>query len=36
VSWVRTMFKDWKEGRFAGDQNLFLLNGASRSWNRLR
>jgi ferredoxin/flavodoxin---NADP+ reductase len=32
VSWVRTMFKDWKEGRFAGDQKLFLLNGASRSW----
>jgi ferredoxin--NADP+ reductase len=32
VSYVRTMFKDWKEGKFAGDQKLFLLNGASRSW----
>lgn len=32
VSYVRTLFKDWKEGRFAGDQKLFLLNGASRSW----
>jgi ferredoxin/flavodoxin---NADP+ reductase len=32
VSWVRTLFKDWQEGKFAGDQNLFLLNGASRSW----
>jgi len=32
VSYVRTMFKDWKEGRFAGDQKLFILNGASRSW----
>jgi ferredoxin--NADP+ reductase len=32
VSYVRTLYKDWKEGRFAGDQKLFLLNGASRSW----
>jgi ferredoxin--NADP+ reductase len=32
VSYVRTLFKDWKEGRFAGDHHLFLLNGASRSW----
>jgi ferredoxin/flavodoxin---NADP+ reductase len=32
VSYVRTLFKDWKEGKFAGDQKLFLLNGASRSW----
>ena len=32
VSYVRTLYKDWKEGRFAGDQNLFLLNGVSRSW----
>ena len=30
VSFVRTFFKDWKEGRFAGDHKLFLLNGASR------
>ena len=32
VSFVRTLFKDWKEGRFTGDHELFLLNGASRSW----
>lgn len=32
VSYVRTLFKDWQEGRFAGDHKLFLLNGASRSW----
>jgi ferredoxin/flavodoxin---NADP+ reductase len=32
VSYIRTLYKDWKEGKFAGDQKLFLLNGASRSW----
>ena len=32
VSYVRTLYKDWKEGKFAGEQKLFLLNGASRSW----
>ena len=32
VSFARTLFKDWKEGRFAGDHKLFLLSGASRSW----
>jgi len=32
VSYVRTLFKDWEEGRFAGAQKLFLLDGASRSW----
>src|SRR5262249_40853941 len=32
VSYVRSLFKDWKEGKFSGDQKLFLLNGASRSW----
>ena len=32
VSYVRTLVKDWKEGKFAGDHRLFLLNGASRSW----
>ena len=32
VSFARTLFKDWKEGRFAGDHELFLLSGASRSW----
>src|SRR5262249_15667373 len=32
VSYVRSLFRDWEEGRFAGDHKLFLLNGASRSW----
>ena len=32
VSYIRTLFKDWNEGRFAGEHKLFLLNGASRSW----
>jgi ferredoxin--NADP+ reductase len=32
VSFVRTLYKDWNEGRFKGEHKLFLLNGASRSW----
>lgn len=32
VSYVRTLFADWKKGNFGGDHKLFLLNGASRSW----
>lgn len=32
VSYVRTLFKDWKEGKFKGDHKLFVLNGASRPW----
>jgi ferredoxin--NADP+ reductase len=32
VSYVRTLYRDWKEGKFGGEQKLFLLNGASRSW----
>src|ERR1700692_2537490 len=32
VSYIRTLYQDWKEGRFAGEPKLFLLNGASRSW----
>jgi ferredoxin--NADP+ reductase len=32
VSYIRTLVKDWKEGKFAGDHKLFLLNGASHSW----
>lgn len=32
VSYVRTLFKDRNDGKFSGDQNLFLLNAASRSW----
>lgn len=32
VSWARSMLKDWNEGKFKGEHKLFLLNGASRSW----
>ncbi len=32
VSYVRTLYTDWKEGKFSGEHKLFLLNGASRSW----
>jgi ferredoxin/flavodoxin---NADP+ reductase len=32
VSYVRRLYKDWKEGSFTGEHKLFLLNGASRSW----
>jgi ferredoxin--NADP+ reductase len=32
VSYVRTLYKDWKEGRFEGAHKLYLLNGASRPW----
>jgi ferredoxin--NADP+ reductase len=32
VSYVRSMSKDWKEGRFPEGHKLFLLEGASRSW----
>ncbi|MGA8152696.1 MAG: ferredoxin--NADP reductase [Terriglobales bacterium] len=31
VSYVRTLYRDWKDGKFPGDQKLFLLNGASHS-----
>jgi ferredoxin--NADP+ reductase len=32
VSYVRTLYRGWKDGTFKGEQKLFLLNGASRSW----
>jgi len=32
VSYVRTLYSDWKKGELGGDHHLFLLNGASRSW----
>jgi ferredoxin/flavodoxin---NADP+ reductase len=32
VSYVRTLAKEWREGRFDGAQKLYLLNGASRPW----
>jgi ferredoxin--NADP+ reductase len=31
VSYVRTLYRDWKEGKFSGDHKLFILNGASHS-----
>lgn len=32
VSYARTLYKDWKEGKFAGEHKLYLIEGASRSW----
>jgi ferredoxin--NADP+ reductase len=32
VSFVRTLLKEWEDGKFAGNHKLFLLNGASRAW----
>src|SRR6202045_2598992 len=32
VSYARTLQKDWKEGRFPADIQLYMINGASRSW----
>lgn len=32
VSYMRTLARDWKDGKFEGEHKLFLLNGASRSW----
>jgi len=32
VSYVRTLSREWKEGRFDGSHKLYLLNGASRPW----
>jgi len=32
VSYIRTLHKDWKDGTFRGEQKLFLIDGASRSW----
>lgn len=32
VSYIRTLYRGWKEGTFKGEHKLFLLNGASRSW----
>ncbi|HET7218473.1 MAG TPA: FAD-binding oxidoreductase [Vicinamibacterales bacterium] len=31
VSYARTLFDDWQAGRFAGDHELFVVHGASRS-----
>ena len=32
VSYVRTLYIDWKDGKFKGEHKLFLIEGASRSW----
>jgi ferredoxin/flavodoxin---NADP+ reductase len=32
VSYARTLYKDWKENRFPGDIRLYVVDGASRSW----
>ncbi len=32
VSYVRTLYRDWKGGTFRGEHKLFLIDGASRSW----
>jgi len=31
VSYVRTLYRQWKDGQFSGEHKLFLLNGASHS-----
>jgi ferredoxin/flavodoxin---NADP+ reductase len=31
VSFARMLFQDWREGRFTGDHQLFVVHGASRS-----
>jgi ferredoxin--NADP+ reductase len=32
VSYARTRYRDWKEGKFPEGHQLYLLGGASRSW----
>jgi ferredoxin--NADP+ reductase len=32
VSYIRSLYKQWKEGQYNGPHKLFLLDGASRSW----
>ena len=32
ISYARTLYKDWKENRLPADIHLYLINGASRSW----
>jgi ferredoxin/flavodoxin---NADP+ reductase len=32
VSYVRSLYRDWKQGQFHGEHQLYLLQGASRSW----
>jgi ferredoxin--NADP+ reductase len=32
VSYARSLLRDWKDGTFKGEHKLYLLEGASRSW----
>jgi ferredoxin--NADP+ reductase len=32
VSYVRTLYADWKENRFPAELRLYVIHGASRSW----
>jgi ferredoxin--NADP+ reductase len=32
VSFARSLYRQWKEAKFQGEHKLFLLDGASRSW----
>jgi ferredoxin--NADP+ reductase len=32
LSYVRSLYKDWKERNFAREHLLYIINGASRSW----
>jgi len=32
VSYLRTLYRDWKDGKFKGEHHLYLVDGASRSW----
>ena len=32
VSFIRTLYRDWKQGKLPANLELFLLHGASRSW----
>jgi ferredoxin--NADP+ reductase len=32
VSYVRTLYQQWKDGQFPAGHNLYLIDGASRSW----
>jgi len=41
VSFVRTLYKDWNEGKFKGEHTLYLLNGravpgSSGTWKNYR
>jgi len=32
ISYSRTLLKDWRESRFSGNHKLYVIEGASRSW----